>query len=190
LHRTLKDLEDRKTKLEGEANAGGGSCNLADLDLSTTTVDKFAALVLQLLKDWHFPNGERVHFDLRARDLIINGKNRTSFGKGLRAITQAAFTIGLLEFCRQNGTPHPGFAILDSPLLSYREPEGEADDLRGTDLNARFFEFLAKLHDDRQVIIIENTDPPPDVQALPQTMKFAKKPGAGRHGFFPTGSML
>jgi predicted nucleic acid-binding Zn-ribbon protein len=188
LHRTLKDLEDRKTKLEGKADAGGGNSNLVDVGLSTTTVDKFAALVLQLLKDWHFPNVERVHFDLRARDLIINGKNRTSFGKGLRAITQAAFTIGLLEFCRQNGTPHPGFAILDSPLLSYREPEGEADDLRGTDLNARFFEFLAKLPDDRQVIIIENTDPPADVQALPQTVKFAKKPGAGRVGFFPTDS--
>jgi len=185
LHRTLKDLEDRKTRLEKEADTGGGSSNLADMDLSTSTVDKFAALVLQLLKVWHFPNVERVHFDLRARDLIINGKNRTSFGKGLRAITQAAFTIGLLQFCRENGTPHPGFVILDSPLLSYREPEGEADDLRGTDLNARFFEFLAKLSDDRQVIIIENTDPPADVQALPQTIKFAKKPGAGRVGFFP-----
>jgi hypothetical protein len=188
LYRTLKDLEDRKIKLEGESDPGGSSSNLADVDLSTTTVDKFAALVLQVLKDWHFPSVERVHFDLRARDLIINGKNRTSFGKGLRAITQAAFTICLLEFCRQNGTPHPGFAILDSPLLSYREPEGEADDLRGTDLNARFFDFLANLPDDRQVIIIENTDPPADVQALPQTTKFAGKPGAGRGGFFPTGA--
>jgi hypothetical protein len=186
LHRTLKDLEDRKTKLEGEGDADGGGSNLSDVDLSTTIVDRFAALVLQLLKDWHFPNVERVHFDLRARDLSINGKNRTSFGKGLRAITQAAFTIGLLEFCRQNGTPHPGFAILDSPLLSYREPEGEADDLTGTDLNAQFFGFLAKLPDDRQVIIIENTDPPADVQTLPQTTKFAKKQGAGRGGFFPT----
>lgn len=186
LHRTLKDLEDRKAKLEGEADIGGASANLADVDLSITTVDKFAALILRLLKDWHFPNVERVHFDLRARDLIINGKNRTSFGKGLRAITQAAFTIGLLEFCRQNETPHPGFVILDSPLLSYREPEGEADDLRGTDLNARFFDFLTRLPDDRQVIIIENTDPPADVQALPQTKKFSGKSGEGRGGFFPT----
>jgi hypothetical protein len=95
-----------------------------------------------------------------------------------------------LEYCRQNATPHPGFVILDSALLSHREPEGETDDLRGTDLNARFFEFLAKLSDDRQVIIIENTDPPADVQALPQTTKFAKKPGARRLGFFPTASAL
>ena len=60
--------------------------------------------------------------------------------------------------------------------------------MRGTDLNAQFFKFLAKLPDDRQVIIIENTDPPSDVQALPQTAKFAKKQGAGRGGFFPTGA--
>jgi DNA repair ATPase RecN len=187
LYRTLTDLEERKVKLESEAEPGAESSNAPDTDLSTTTVDRFAALILELLKDWHFPNVERVHFDLRARDLIINGKNRTSFGKGLRAITQAAFTIGLLEFCRRNETPHPGFVILDSPLLSYREPEGEADDLSGTDLNAQFFDFLAKLPSDRQVIIIENTDPPAHIQTLLQTTKFAKKPGTGRGGFFPVG---
>ena len=143
LHKTLKDLEDRRIKLLAEEDADS-SPNAADIGLSTSTVDKFAELILSILKDWHFPEVERVHFDLRTRDLVINGKSRVSYGKGLRAITQAAFTVGLLEFCRQNETSHPGFVILDSPLLSYREPDSDDDDLRGTDLDTCFYQYLEK----------------------------------------------
>jgi hypothetical protein len=184
IYNTLSNLEDRKAKLEAELESGANPSNHADTGLSTTTVDQFAALVLEILTKWHFPSVERVHFELKTRDLVINGKNRVSFGKGLRAITQAAFTIGLLEFCRRHQTPHLGFVILDSPLLSYREPEGESDDLRGTDLNAQFFGFVATLPENRQVIIIENTDPPVEIQKMSQVTRFEKK-GSGRRGFFP-----
>ena len=156
IYRSLSDLEQRKAALERESDASGdGGNSLSDADLPSTTADKFSDIVLSTLAAWHFPEIDRAHFEAKTRDLVINGKSRTSFGKGLRAITQAAFTVSLLEYCRQYGTPHPGFVVLDSPLLSYKEPEGEADDLRGTDLNSHFFEFLAKLQGDRQVIIIE-----------------------------------
>jgi len=162
-----------------------GSTNTTDVDLSTSTVDKFAELILLILKNWHFPEVERVHFDLRSRDLVINGKNRISYGKGLRAITQAAFSIGLLEYCRKNDTSHPGFVILDSPLLSYREPEGQDDDLRGSDLDTCFYEYLEKAQPDRQFIIVENTDPPLNVQSSSHATKFTGNPAIGRFGFFP-----
>ncbi len=184
LYKTLKDLEDRRLKLLAEENADD-STNAADIGLSTSTVDKFAELVLAILKDWHFPEAERVHFDLKTRDLVINGKSRISYGKGLRAITQAAFTIGLLEFCRQNETPHPGFVILDSPLLSYREPDSQDDDLRGTDLDTCFYKYLEKAKTDRQFIVIENTDPPLDVQNSSHATKFTGNPTIGRFGLFP-----
>ncbi|WGR92307.1 AAA family ATPase [Bradyrhizobium sp. ISRA443] len=186
LHQTLKDLEERKGALEREdAAALGSPSNATEIELSTTTVDKFSSVVLELLKQWHFPDADRVHFDMKVRDLIINGKNRTSFGKGLRAITQAAFTIGLLEFCARESTPHPGFAVLDSPLLSYREPEGTNDDLRGTDLDDHFYDLLQSARSDRQIIVIENTDPPANVRASPQALKFTGIAGIGRFGLFP-----
>jgi predicted nucleic acid-binding Zn-ribbon protein len=184
LYKTLKDLGDRRIKLLGEQDSDG-STNAADIGLSTSTVDKFAELILSILKEWHFPDADRVHFDLKTRDLVINGKSRISYGKGLRAITQAAFTIGLLEFCRQNDTPHPGFVILDSPLLSYREPDNQTDDLRGTDLDTCFYQYLEKRSADRQVIIIENTDPPANIQASSHATKFTGSPTIGRFGFFP-----
>lgn len=190
IHRGLSDLIERKAKLEKEDEARFGSANGAmDFGLSTATADKFASLIQTILQAWHFPNADRVHFDLSTRDLVIGGKNRTSFGKGLRAITQAAFTIGLMEYCRLNQTAHPGFVMLDSPLLSYREPEAgadAADDLRGSDLNASFFDYIAKMPNDRQVIIIENTDPPPEVRASERTALFTGVSGKGRSGLFPS----
>jgi len=184
LYQTLKDLEDRRTTLElEEAEASGG--NMPDAGLPAASLDKFSTVVQSILQTWHFPNAERVHFDQKARDLVIGGKNRTSFGKGLRAITQSAFTIGLLQYCKQQATPHPGLALLDSPLLSYKEPDGDDDDLRHTDLKARFYEYLKQIGDDQQVIIIENTDPTDDVRLLPYSQKFTGNPEEGRAGFFP-----
>lgn len=182
LFRTLQDLQDRKAALEVEVKNSGG--DPADSDLPSSSIHRFSTVVLGLLKEWHFPNVQSVHFDQRQRDLVIDGKNRTSFGKGLRAITQSAFSIGLLEYCRQQETPHPGFVILDSPLLSYKEPDGEDDDLRHTDLKQRFYHFLQALPENQQVIIVENTDPPADVQALSQAVKFTNNPGDGRAGLF------
>ncbi|MET4296560.1 TolA-binding protein [Bradyrhizobium sp. LB8.2] len=182
LFRTFKDLQDRKAALEAEVKNSGG--DPADSDLPSSSIHRFSTVVLDLLKEWHFPNVQSVHFDQRQRDLVIDGKNRTSFGKGLRAITQSAFSIGLLEYCRQQATPHPGFVILDSPLLSYKEPDGEDDDLRHTDLKQRFYHFLMGIPENQQVIIVENTDPPADVQALPQAIKFTSNPGDGRAGLF------
>lgn len=182
IYETLKDLQDRRTILEAEdAQAGGGN---ADSDLPASSIDRFATTVMEILQAWHFPNAQRVHFDQKTRDLVIDGKSRIAFGKGLRAITQSAFTIGLLQHCRKQDTPHPGFVLLDSPLLSYKEPDGEDDDLRHTDLKQRFYNYLQNIEDSQQVIIIENTDPPADVQSLTQALKFTGNSEEGRAGLF------
>jgi hypothetical protein len=59
-----------------------------------------------------------LRFGKLTSDHVIAGKRRGSRGKGMRAITHAAFTIGLLEYCRQSGKANPGFVALDSPLLA------------------------------------------------------------------------
>ena len=185
LYQTLMDLEDRRTALElEEAEASGG--NTPDAGLPAASLDKFSTVVQHILQTWHFPKAERVYFDQKTRDLVISGKNRISFGKGLRAITQSAFTIGLLQYCKDQATPHPGFVLLDSPLLSYKEPDGDDDDLRHTDLKVRFYEYLKQIGSDQQVIIIENTDPPEDVRLQPYAQKFTGNPDEeGRAGLFP-----
>ena len=138
-----------------------------------------------MLQEWHFPNANRVFFDESKRDVQIAGKDRGSTGKGLRAITHAAVKIGLMEFCRERNLPHPGFVVLASPLLAYLKPEGDEDDLRGTDLKEMFYRYLLGLRKDNQVIIIENEHPPGFVSGEGNVIVFTKNPHQGRYGFFP-----
>jgi hypothetical protein len=188
IYRTYQDMEKRRVDLEkaDERRASG----ISDGDLPTTVAANFAQCVEGILQAWHFPDAQRVYFDAKARDLVIGGKLRTARGKGLRAITHAAFTISLLEYCRTNTTPHPGFVVVDSPLLAYREPEGDDEDLTGTDLNVQFYSYLTELQENRQVIVIENRDPPAEIAAGPNVVMFSKNPHAGRYGFFPFPSDL
>ena len=184
IYKSIKDGEARRLGIENdEEDQKEGA--VSEGDLSAAVAEGFALELEAVLKDWHFPEAERVFFDSKSRDIVIAGKPRTARGKGLRAITHAAFTVGLLQFCKTKDTPHPGFVILDTPLRAYREPEGLEDDLTGTDLNVKFYDYLAGLPSDRQVIIVENTDPPASIVARPQVVMFSKNPHSGRYGFFP-----
>lgn len=184
LYATVQDMERRRKILEQEAS-DEKSGSAANSDIPTTVAYSFSKIVEGILKNWHFPEAGDVHFDPKTRDLVIAGKSRSAFGKGLRAITHAAFTMGLLAFCRSRGTPHTGFVVLDSPLLAYREPDGTEDDLTGTDLQEQFYAYLEALPEDQQVIVVENTDPPGSVMAREQSQMFSKNPHHGRYGLFP-----
>ncbi|MGE0677195.1 hypothetical protein [Pseudolabrys sp.] len=180
--RGLEDLQKRREELD--KTDGPAPSDSVAADLPTSSADKFAQTVQEILTAWHFPGAERVSFDLKKRDLVIGGKLRTARGKGLRAITHAAFSIGLLQYCKTQDTPHPGFVVLDSPLLAYRAPDNAEDDLSGTDLKDQFYAYLMRLGSERQVIIVENVDPTPAVAALPQTNRFTGNRTIGRFGFF------
>ena len=187
IYKSITDAEARRIKIESGPDEQKET-PVSEGDLPAAVAEAFAIEVETILKDWHFPEAERVFFDAKARDLVIAGKLRTARGKGLRVITHAAFTLGLLQFCKTKETPHPSFVILDTPLRAYREPEGQEDDLSGTDLDLRFYDFLAALATDRQVILIENTDPPSEIIKQPQVTMFSKNPHSGRYGFFPVDS--
>ncbi|MEH6541943.1 AAA family ATPase [Halopseudomonas sp.] len=184
LYSTVQDMERRRADLEKDADEEKAGA-LAGTDIPTTVTHSFAKAVESILADWHFPEAGDVYFDAKARDLVIAGKSRSAFGKGLRAITHAAFTLGLLAFCRERQTPHTAFVVLDSPLLAYREPDGTEDDLTGTDLQEQFYEYLEALSADDQVIVVENTDPPDAIMNRDQSLMFSKNPHHGRYGLFP-----
>jgi len=142
--------------------------------------------IQHILRSWNFPGDCQVHFNKEHSDFVIDGKPRGSRGKGLRAITHAAITLGLMEYCREQSFPHPGFVVMDSPLLAYFEPEGEDDEkLQGRDLKERFYEYLIAHHShDSQVIIIENQHPPENVHQNMNVINFTGNPTAGRYGLF------
>jgi len=179
----LAKLESRRAGLDDVAPGPAEKAKVA-VGFSDAIAHQFSLKLEQILKAWNFPGECRVHYDKDASDFIIDGKPRGSRGKGLRAITHAAVSIALLEYCQEHELPHPGFLLLDSPLLAYFKPEGDEDTaLQGTDLKERFYSYLKTHHgDESQVIIIENQHPPDsELDGLSLTV-FTRNPAEGRFG--------
>ena len=178
---TISELGERRTELEAAPQTPPQQ-NEPALDLSLSTLNSFSTVYEEVLKSWNLPDIDRVYFEQPSRDFVISGKLRSARGKGMRALSHAAFTVSLLEFTKHNELSHPGFAVLDTPLLAYREPDGDDDDLTGTDVHQHFYEMLHAMTD-RQIIILENVDPPSDIQSGEQCIFFSKNPNSGRYGF-------
>jgi len=139
---TIRDIEKRRGDIENSPEDHRQS-TVSEGDLPSTVADAFAQHVEKILKDWHFPDAARVFFDAKSRDLVIAGNREPLAARDFERSPMRHFTVGLLDFCRSEGTHHPGFVVLDSPLLAYRKPEGKEDDLTGTDLDEQFYGYLA-----------------------------------------------
>jgi hypothetical protein len=149
--------------------------------LPPNAYDDFAKAVEALLRDWSFPELDRVVFDTSAEDIVIAKKARKDNGKGYRALTYAAFMIALLQETNRKNLPHPGFIILDSPLVTYREPQEHM----GEGVKAAFYRNLAATVAPAQVIILENVEPPEDLKTSIAFEGFTKSRTTGRYGLFP-----
>lgn len=160
--------------------------NIPELELEPEVdkTDIFAKKVGNILLNWGVTNDKKVTFDPTQNDLMIDAKPRTSRGKGMRSITHAAFTVGLLEYCKEQELPHPGFIILDTPLLAYREPDSDDEQLFKNGVDEKFYNYLQGITD-RQIIIIENNDPPESIKEQKFTRYFSKSSSQGDYGLFP-----
>lgn len=147
--------------------------------------DAFCAEVASTLKKWKFPFGGTVQLDPESCDLVIDDQKRGSFGKGYRALTHAAFTVSLMRHCRRHNIPHPGFVLLDTPLNPLRGPDGPDDTKVNDDMKRAFFEDLAADKSGDQIIVFENSEPPPEIRDHINYVHFSRNPTVGRYGFFP-----
>ena len=179
----VKRYEERKLALVDEGAETEAKQTVA-AGIPDSASHALSLKVASILRAWNFPGECHVHFDKQTSDFVIDGKPRGSRGKGLRAITHAAVTLALLEYCQEHSLPHPGFIVLDSPLLAYYKPEGDEDlALQGSDLKERFYEYLIQHHGrDSQVIIIENQHPPSSVESNLSMTVFTRNPSEGRFG--------
>jgi uncharacterized coiled-coil DUF342 family protein len=162
------------------------------LGVPTSISHDFAQVVSRVLEAWEFPGNRHVSFDDATHDLRIDGKNRRDNGKGVRAITHAAFKVALLLFCQERDLSHPGFVILDTPLLTYRDPihsdagelSQDEQELANTSLKDFFYEHLAEVGSSKQFIVVENVDVPTSIASSANIERFTGDPTTGRAGLF------
>jgi hypothetical protein len=187
----IADLRHKRADAEAALGTAGRNPDERP-GLPPASVQAFSASVDELLVAWHFPHEKPVYFDERGQDLVLGSRRRGEQGKGLRALTHAAFSLGLEQTCRNLHLPAIGFVVLDSPLVTFREAEAEEEGLdAGTRLEVKraFYRDLATRVRTDQVIVVENEDPEVELRTAIVSHIFTKRADQGRAGFFPARSI-
>ena len=124
----------------------------------STIYNGYCNSIETILKSWGFPGDNNLSFDNRTLDLHINGKPRSSWGKGYRAFIMSAMVVGLMRYCIENERLHPGFIVIDSPLVSLKERKRVDDEWVNDYMERKMIEDILKNDYLHQVIIFENKD--------------------------------
>jgi AAA15 family ATPase/GTPase len=183
----IREMRDERDECESALSARIDEPAFSDKMMSQP-IEQFTLTVESLLKDWAYPGLSRVTFSEEDTDLIISGRRRATEGKGLRAISHAAFVIGLMFYCQKAERHHPGFVVLDSPLVTYKRRDVQPGEAIPDDVKSSFFAVLSDMSSHAQVIVLENEDPPVNVQDKINYVHFSRSRDIGRYGFFPVNS--
>lgn len=176
----LAELQRLRAQIEDEAIAETAAAATA---IGARAIDAFSTRISGRLSAWGYEAAAGARYDRAQQDVFADNQFRSAHGKGVRAILHAAFTIALADYCLELDLPHPGFLILDSPLITYRAP-GEAE---GAGPNRSFAtSFYHDLEEgfSGQVVVMENTDPLDELSHETVDIEFTKIFGSGRYGYF------
>ncbi|MEU6230349.1 hypothetical protein [Streptomyces sp. NPDC047042] len=182
LQARIAELDDKKSRLVGE---GAVATTRPTQHIPTATLGDFDSILQQTLDAWQVPAADHAEYDQYYAEIRAGGRKRIERGKGMRSVLHSAFTTALARFCMDRDLHHLGFVVLDSPVVTYRDPE--PDDIDDVELTStvvdRFYKDMLSFPG--QAIIIENGDPPTKVLSEAATYHFTGTT-SGRAGFFPT----
>lgn len=185
LVRRRDSLLNQRSQL-GVSPGYDSSTIIAQQQLDGSTLDEFCQVIESELQAWKFPNALRVFFELQKMDISVAGKSRAANGKGVRALLHGAFSVALMKYCRARNRAHPGFIVLDSLFITYRDPtDVDEADIAATPLKDRAFRSFSSLPNNLQFIVLDNVDVPDWLEGNPQCTHFTGQPGVGRVGLFP-----
>lgn len=185
LYDQIADLQRMKAQIEDDAQVDGA---VVSEGLNLGALREFSSELAMRLGDWGYPDAQTVRYDRAQQDIQAGDQFRSAHGKGVRAILHAAFTLGLAQYCFDRDIAHPGFVVLDSPLVTYRPPDNledaEVDAALPAGIVAAFYRDVQSRFDG-QVIIMENLDPTEPLDDDSVDVVFTKRSDQGRYGFFP-----
>ena len=185
LVRRRENLQSQRSQL-GIVPGYDSTTIVAEQSLNGAVINEFCLVVEAELKAWEFPSPDRVFFELPKWDISVSGKPRSANGKGVRALLHGAFSVGLMKYCRERKRAHPGFLVLDSLFVTYKDPDGLDDAaIQATPLKDKAFAAFAAMSKQHQLIILDNVDVPNWLPNHSMYIHFTGQPTQGRAGFFP-----
>jgi hypothetical protein len=178
----LDQYNQLRTKAEADSKA---TLDKFKTPLQAAALNKLSEQISSLLDAWKFPFHTDVHYSQEEDDLYVGGQLRRGHGAGVRAVTHAAFTVGLMRYCLAENTPHPGFVVIDTPLNNFKGVSDDQDDPELTrDVHTATLFDLAR-NTQGQIIVIENVEAPASILDLASVHRFSGPQGSGRQGFYP-----
>lgn len=119
-------------------------------------ITKLNEILTKILESCKFEEFSSAYFNLDSFDVVVNGKEKFTFGKGYRAFLNTAVALTFKEYFSKYGEFSPKLLIIDSPSLSLKEKSVEK---ASDSMKSSLFKYLVDNRNSGQTIIIENDIP-------------------------------
>jgi hypothetical protein len=147
-------------------------------------LDKLDAYIERILRECKYENLGSARLGPARFDVLVNEKDKSSFGKGYRAFLNTVLSLALMEYLSDCGKHSPGILIVDSPILSLKERGAE----KATDsMKSALFQYLIDHQESGQVLVVENDIPELEYGGKANVIRFTKDETEGRYGFLADG---
>lgn len=134
--------------------------------------------ITDFLEECKYDNLNSVRFDKSDMDIVINGKKKSSNGKGYNAYFNSVVAIVLAQYMYKNAKFSSDFLVLDSPILSLKEKETKKP---SESMRNALFKYLVSGQEGIQTIVIENEIPNIEYRDA-NIIHFTKDKSNGRYG--------
>lgn len=177
----LKRLSEQKTAdmIENDTDEESELKFKVKEHLDYSFINELSNSIKSFLENCNYDNLLSVIFDKADMDIVINGKKKSSNGKGYNAYFNSVVAIVLSRYMESKAKYSPDFLVLDSPILSLKEKETKkpSETMRNT-----LFENIVDNQKGIQTIVIENEIPEINYKDA-NIIHFTKEKNNGRYGF-------
>ena len=177
----LKKLSEQKTAdmIENDMDEEGELKFKVKEHIDYSFINELSNGIKSFLENCNYDNLLSVIFDIVDMDIVINGKKKSSNGKGYNAYFNSVIAIVLSRYMESKAKYSPDFLVLDSPILSLKENETKkpSETMRNT-----LFEDIVDNQKGIQTIVIENEIPNINYKDA-NIIHFTKEKNDGRYGF-------
>lgn len=177
----LKKLSEQKTAdmIENDTDEESELKFKVKEHLDYSFINELSNGIKSFLENCNYDNLLSVIFDKADMDIVINGKKKSSNGKGYNAYFNSVVAIVLSRYMESKAKYSPDFLVLDSPILSLKEKETKkpSETMRNT-----LFKNIVDNQKGIQTIVIENEIPEINYKDA-NIIHFTKEKNNGRYGF-------